>query len=312
MRHVKIAVIGGAGFVGRHLANALVEKLREVIVVTRVREHAKSLIMLPLVQVVEADGRDAQALTAATRGADAVVNLVGVLYESSRARFDDEHVGVTEAAIEACRRNGIRRFIQMSALNADTGSESKYLRSKGEAEAKVVASGLDWTIFRPSLIIGPEDRSLNAFAAIVRWMPVVFLPGASAKFQPIYVGDVVKAFVAALDDHSTFGQRYPLCGPRVLTLRELFAYAARLTGRRRVIIGTPGPLAALQAGVLELMPGKPMTRDNLKSMRVDSVSDGTPTFLLGGPPRAIEDIVPLYLAPPGEHARYFMYRRRHH
>lgn len=312
MRHVKIAVIGGAGFVGRHLANALVESLREVIVVTRVSEHAKSVGTLPSVQVVEADARDIDALTAAIRGADAVVNLVGVLYESSRARFDDEHIGVTVAAIEACRRNGIRRFIQMSALNADTNSESKYLRSKGEAEAKVAASGLDWTIFRPSLIVGPEDKSLNAFAAIVRWMPVVFVPAASAKFQPIYVGDVANAFATALDEPSTYSQRYPLCGPRVFTLRELFAYAARLTGRRPLIIETPGPLAALQAGALELIPGKPMTRDNLKSMRVDSVSDGTPTFLLGGPPRPIEDIVPLYLGPPGEHARYFMYRRRHH
>src|SRR5437762_1440131 len=142
MRHINIAVIGGAGFVGRHLASRLVNELRGVRIVTRAREHAKAIYLLPSLVVVEADARDVGALTAATRDCDAVVNLVGILHESSKAAFADEHVGVTDAAIEACRRNGIRRFIQMSALNADPSGPSKYLRSKGEAEAKVAASGL--------------------------------------------------------------------------------------------------------------------------------------------------------------------------
>ena len=312
MKHEKIAIIGGAGFVGRHLASALVNQLREVNIVTRVREHARSLLTLPLVTIVEADARDVDSLTFATRECDAVINLVGVLHETSKGRFEDEHVGVTSAAIEACRRNGIRRFIQMSALNAGPNAPSKYLRSKSEAETKVAASGLEWTIFRPSLIIGPEDKSLNAFAKIARWMPVILVPGAGARFQPIYVGDVARAMSASLDDHGAIGRSYPLCGPRVYTLRELFAYAARLTGRRPLILGTPGPLAWLQAMFLELIPGKPMTRDNLLSMKVDSVADGSPLALLGGPPRAIEDVVPEYLAGQDQNARYSIYRRRHH
>ena len=310
MKHTKIAVIGGAGFVGRHLASELVKQLREVTIVCRAREHAKSLYTLPVIEIAEVDARNVDALAAATHRCDAIVNLVGILYETSRAGFTDEHVGVTEAAIEACRRNGIRRYVHMSALNADPNGPSKYLRSKGGAEAKVAASSLDWTIFRPSLIIGPEDKSLNTFAGIARWMPVIFVPGASARFQPIYVGDVVKAMTASLDDHLTYGQRYPLCGPRVYTLRELFAFGARQVGRRPLILKTPGPLASLQAWVLGLVPGKPMTPDNLRSLSVDSVSDGTPVALLGGPPRALEDVVPEYLPGEDKNWRYQIYRRR--
>lgn len=311
MKHANIALIGGAGFVGRHLAMELVNQLRGVTVICRKREHAKLLFTQPTVTIVEADARNVDALTAATHGCDAVVNLVGILYETARSRFHDEHVGVTEAAIEACRRNGIRRYIHMSALNADPDGASNYLRSKGEAERKVVASALDWTIFRPSLIVGPGDKSVNTFARIAQWMPVIFVPGASARFQPIFVGDVARAFVASLDDRMTFGQRYPLCGPRVYTLRELFAFAAQQSGRKPLILKTPGFLAGLQAMVLEMLPGKPMTRDNLRSLSVDSVSDGTPAALLGGPPVALEDVVPEYLAGQDRNWRYQIYRRRH-
>ena len=311
MKHTKIAIIGGAGFVGRHLTTELHNQLREITIVCRAREHAKSLYMLPMVEVAEVDARNAGALAAATHGCDAIVNLVGILYETAAAKFSDEHVGVTERAMEACRRNGIRRYIHMSALNAGPDGPSKYLRSKGEAEARVSASGLDWTIFRPSLIIGPEDRSLNTFAKVARWMPVVWLPGASARFQPVWVGDVARAIAASLDDTTTYGQRYPLCGPRVYTLRELFAYAGRLVGRKPWIIRTPGPLASLQAAFMSLLPGKPMTPDNLRSLSVDSVSDGTPVALLGHPPRAIEDVVPEYLPGQDQNWRYQVYRRRH-
>ena len=311
MKHTKIAIIGGAGFVGRHLAMELVNQLRAVTVICRKREHAKLLFTQPTVEIVEADARNVDALVAATRGCDAIVNLVGILYETSRSTFRDEHVGVTEAAIEACRRNGIRRYIQMSALNADPDGASKYLQSKGEAEQKVTSSGLDWTIFRPSLIVGPGDKSINTFARMAQWMPVILVPGASTRFQPIVVSDVARAFAASLDDRMTVGQSYPLCGPRVYTLRELFAFAARQMGRKPLILKTPGFLAGLQAMTLEMFPGKPMTRDNLRSLSVDSVSDGTPVTLLGGPPMALEDVVPEYLAGQDRNWRYQIYRRRH-
>ena len=311
MKHMNIAIIGGAGFVGRHLALELVNELRAVTVICRKREHAKLLFTQPTVEIVEADARNVDSLAAATRGCDAIVNLVGILYETSRSTFRDQHVGVTEAAIEACRRNGIRRYIHMSALNADPDGASKYLQSKGEAEQKVTSSGLDWTIFRPSLIVGPGDKSINTFARMAQWMPVILVPGASTRFQPIFVGDVARAFAASLDDRMTHSQRYPLCGPRIYTLRELFAFAARQMGRKPLILKTPGFLTGLQAMTLEMLPGKPMTRDNLRSLSVDSVSDGTPVALLGGPPVALEDVVPEYLAGHDRNWRYQIYRRRH-
>jgi len=272
---------------------------------------AKPLFLLPRVQILEVVERDAAALAAAIRGADAVINLVGVLHESKRASFTDIHVGVTEAAIEACRRNGIRRLIHMSALNADPGGPSAYLRSKGEAEALVVSSGLDWTVFQPSVIFGPEDKFLNLFARLARFLPVIKLAAAKARFQPVYVGDVADAMVVALDEASTIGHRYPLCGPTVFTLRELVAYAAGQAGYKRLIVELPESLGYAQAWVFEHLPGKLLTRDNLLSMRVDSVCNCPFPAVFGGRPRAMEDLVPTYLAPAGGTGTFSDYRQRH-
>ena len=310
MKPARIVVLGGSGFVGRHLVNALVARERDVVVATRAREHAKSLFMLPRVEIVETNVRDATALARITRGADAVVNLVGVLNESRGATFDDIHVSVTDAAIRACRSNGVRRFLQMSSLNADPKGPSAYLRSKGEAEAKVATSGLAWTIFRPSVIFGPEDRFLNTFACIARLMPVVFLAGAKARFQPIYVGDVVKAFAIALDDDRTIGQHYPLCGPKVYTLSELFKYAASQTTNPPLIIGLPASVAQVQAWFLEALPGKLLTRDNLASMRVDSVCDCAYPIVFGGQAHEMEALVPTYLSRASQADPFSAYRQR--
>jgi uncharacterized protein YbjT (DUF2867 family) len=309
MKHDKIVVLGGSGFVGRHMVSALVSQEREVVVPTRAREHAKALFLLPRVQIPEVDVRDAAALADTIRGADAMINLIGVLHETRRASFTDIHVGVTEAAIEACRRNGIKRLIQMSALNADRGGPSAYLRSKGEAEARVAASGLDWTLFQPSVIFGPDDSFLNLFAGLAKFLPVIYLAGAKARFQPVHVGDVAAAMIAALDEESTIGQRYPLCGPKVYTLRELVAYASAQAGYRRRIVGLPEGLGKAQAWVFEHLPGKLLTRDNLLSMRVDSVCNCPFPAVFGGPPRAMEDTVPGYLSPTGETDSFSVYRR---
>ncbi len=247
MKHDRIVVLGGSGFVGRHLVSALASRDREVVIVTRARDRAKEAFMLPRVEIREADARDPTALTAVTRGADALINLVGILHESRGAGFNDIHVGVTDAAIRACRANRIGRLLQMSSLHAGTDAPSAYLRSKGAAEARVAESGLDWTIFEPSVLFGREDRFLNLFASVSRLMPVIFLAGPSARFQPVYVGDVVNAMVVALDDDATIGQRYRLCGPKVYTLRELVEFAARQVGKRPMIVGLPASIGKLQA-----------------------------------------------------------------
>jgi NADH dehydrogenase len=310
VKHRRIVVLGGSGFIGRHLVAALATREAEVVVVARARDHAKHLFLLPRVEIVEADARDATDVAVAARGADALINLVGILHPARGMSFDDVHVGVAEAAIRACRSNRIGRLLHMSALNADPGGPSAYLRSKGEAEAKVRSSGLQWTIFRPSVVFGPKDQFLNKFATLARWFPIIPLAGATARFQPIYVGDVVTAFAAALESDATIGQSYGLCGPRAYTLRELVAYTGSLVGRRPLIIGLPGLLGQAQAALLELVPGKPMSRDNLASMRVDSVCETPYPAVLGGPPRSLEAIAPGYLSPAAEVDRLALYRSR--
>jgi uncharacterized protein YbjT (DUF2867 family) len=300
----KVLVLGGSGFVGRHLVNRLVVAGWRVVVPTRRREGAKHLILLPTVDVLEADVHDSNALAQLAAGADAAVNLVGILNESRRGNFERTHVELVGKLIAACGEARVPRLLHMSALHADPAGPSRYLRSKGEAEALVAHAGLAWTIFRPSVIFGREDSFLNLFANIERVLPVIALACAQARFQPVYVGDVAHAFLRALDDDRTHRQRYALCGPRVYTLRELVAYVGELTGYRRPIVPLGAALGTLQAGVLELLPGKLMSRDNLASMRVDSVCDGGFPAVFGMQPTALEAIAPTYLAPAARRDRF--------
>jgi NADH dehydrogenase len=304
-----VLVIGGSGFVGRHIVNRLAAAGDRVIVPTRRRDNARALILLPSVNVVEADVGDAAAVARLAQGADAVVNLVGILNEGGGATFSRAHVEVTQNAIAACGVAGVRRFVQMSALNASADGPSDYQRSKAEAEAAVRASGLDWTIFQPSVIFGPEDSFLNMFAKLARILPVIALPGAKVRFQPVYVGDVADCFVRALDLDVAIGRTYPLCGPRIYTLAELVRYVSETIDRPRPVIGMPDSMARLQATVLEYLPGGLMSRDNLKSMSRDSVCgcDFPPEF--GVTPAALEAIAPGYLSPDANKGRYDGYRK---
>jgi uncharacterized protein YbjT (DUF2867 family) len=300
----KILVLGGSGFVGRHLVNRLVVAGWHVVVPTRQRDRAKHLILLPTVDVLEADVHDPSALARLAAGADAAVNLVGILNESHRGDFERTHIELPRKLIAACRGARVPRLLHMSALNADPAGPSRYLRSKGEAEALAAQADLAWTIFRPSVIFGREDSFLNLFAKIERLLPVIALAGAQARFQPVYVSDVADAFLHALGDDRTHRQRYALCGPTVYTLRELVAYVGELTGYRRPIVPLGATLGKLQAGVLERLPGMLMSRDNLASMQVDSVCDGGFPPLFGMPPTALEAVAPLYLPPAARRDRY--------
>ncbi|MGH8798738.1 MAG: complex I NDUFA9 subunit family protein [Casimicrobiaceae bacterium] len=304
MNGMPILVLGGSGFVGRHLVARLAADGRRVIVPTRSRERARHLILLPTVDVVEADVHDPAVLAALVRGAAAAVNLVGILNELRRGDFLRVHVELPRKLIEACRAAAVPRLLHMSALNADTRGPSEYLRSKGQAEALVAASGMQWTIFQPSIIVGREDSFLNLFAKLERLLPVIALACAGARFQPVSVDDVAIAYVRALADDATHGQRYRLCGPKVYTLRELVAYVGELTGHRRPIVALGPGLSRLQARVLEYLPGKLMSRDNLASMQRDSVCDCAYPSLLGGPPTALEAIAPEYLAPAAPASRF--------
>jgi uncharacterized protein YbjT (DUF2867 family) len=300
-----VLVLGGSGFVGRHLVAALAAGAIKVTVPARRRERAKHLFPLPTVDVVEADVMAVGVLDALARGKQAVINLVGILHGD----FDRLHVELAGAAVAACRAEGVRRLLHMSALGAALDAPSAYLRSKARGEQIVLAAkDIEATVFRPSVIFGPEDAFLNTFAGLARLFPVLPIACAEARFQPVHVGDVARAMSHALGDPEAFGKSYELCGPRQYTLKELVEFACRQTGRNRLVLGLPPRLAWLQAFVMEKLPGKLITRDNLRSMRVPSVCSGG--FPFGILPQALEAAAPAYLSPAGPRERYPLLRWR--
>ena len=297
----RIAILGGSGFVGRHLVAALTREGCSTRVFTRRRSRSRSLLVMPTCEIVETDVHVASNLEAHLAGCDVVVNLAGILNEHSGAgsRFRDVHAELPGKLVEACRRHRIGRMLHMSALGVDSDAPSEYLRTKfrGEQAAHAAeAAGIAVTSFRPSVIFGPEDSFFNRFAGLLALSPLVFpLACPEARFAPVYVGDVVRAFLAALGDKTTAGQRYELCGPRTYTLRELVAYTAEVTGRRRLVVGLGDRLSRLQARVFERIPGKPFSTDNYLSTKVESVCAGNGLERLGIAPRSVESIVPGYL-----------------
>jgi NADH dehydrogenase len=309
----RICVLGGTGFVGHHLVARLAAEGHYVRVLSRRRERHRDLLVLPTVHVVEADVRDEATLVREFTGMDTVINLVAILNESRRARFRDVHVELPRRILAACRKTGIRRILHMSALNADSGrGSSVYLRTKGEGENAMHAeSGIAVTSFRPSVIFGADDHFFNRFATLLRLSPVMFpLAAPNSRFSPIHVDDVVDAYVHALDNRATFGQRYELCGPKSYTLRELVAYTAREIGVKRWIVGLGPGNSRLFARLMEFIPGKPLSRDNLASLQQDSVCKGPVAEVLGIDPVSIEEVVPTYLQPRKSRVKYYRYRQR--
>jgi NADH dehydrogenase len=304
-----VCVIGGAGFVGRHICHQLAALGYRVRVPTRDRDRAKRLILLPTVDVIAADIHDPQDLARLVCGSEAVINLVGVLHDGRAQRsFREAHVELARKVVAACRDNGVRRLLHMSALGAAAQAPSAYLRTKGEAEAIVRDSGLDTTLFRPSVIFGRDDSFLNLFAGLLRLLPMVVLASPGARFQPVFVEDVAAAFVKCLQDLDAFGESYDLCGPRVYTLRELVETVGALIGRPRPIIGLNDTLSYWQAFAMEFSPFKLMTRDNYYSMKIDSVC--TCDFPFGIRPAALEAEASGWLACMRPRTRYQQFRNR--
>ena len=299
-----VLVLGGTGFVGRHLIPRLAAAGHRVTVVARRRHEARHLILLPTVHVVEGDALDPRELHARVGDATAVVNLIGILNERGRETFAAVHVDGVRSIVDACERAGGRRLVHVSAINADPAGPSAYLRSKGDAEAIVAASRLPWTIFRPSIIFGREDEFLNKFAQLQRLLPLMALPSPNARFQPIFVGDVATCIARALDDDTTIGQRYSLCGPAVYTLEEIVRFVGGQTGNARPIVRLGPALSKLQARVLELVPGTPMSRDNLASMTRDAICDGPFPAVFGLTPVSLEATAPAWLAEHASRSRY--------
>lgn len=309
---LRVAVLGGSGFVGRVLCEHLTRAGHAPRVLTRDREHARAIWPLPNADCVACNPYDAAALTTAVAGCDAVINLVGILNERGDRGdgFERAHVVLTRTVLEACTSAGITRYLHMSALNAAPVAASHYLRTKGEAERLVRASGLAWTIFRPSVIFGPGDGIFSRFDTLTRFSPMLPLACAQSRFQPVYVGDVADAFVRALADQRTIGESYDLGGPAVLTLAEIVQIVLRVTRRRRFVLPLGMLASRLQAEVFEHLPGKPFSRDNFRSATQDSVVTGANGLdRLGITPVAVEAVVPRSLHGGGERMRYDDLRR---
>ena len=312
MRHQAIAVIGGSGFIGSHLVSALVEIGKDVRIATRRRYNARHLTLLPI-DVIEADVYDPVQLASFVENADAVINLVGTLHGRRGDPYGPEfarvHVELPTKIAAACEGKGVHRLIHFSALGAASNGPSMYLRSKGDGEKAVHASSLATTVFRPSVVFGPEDELLNKFAFLDRVFPLIPLAMPDAKFQPVFVGDVAKAIVNVLDLDAASGRTYELGGPSVYTLEQLVRYCGDVIGRHARIVRLPETLARLQAMTFEMAPGEPViSRDNLDSMSVDNVLTAPLAPELGIEPASIETIAPVYLTGASPRSRFNAFR----
>jgi NADH dehydrogenase len=312
MKLNSVCVLGGTGFVGRHLVARLAEHGYRVRVLSRHPQRHRDLLVNPGVELVSCNIHDVQQLTAQFKGLDAAINLVGILNERRDGDFRRVHVDLVDKVADACRNNRVTRLLHMSALNASaTEGPSLYLTTKGEGANRAHSqAGLKVTSFRPSVIFGPDDSFFNRFAALLRVTPGIFpLACPDTRFAPVYVGDVAEAFCTALDDKSTWGKRYELCGPKAYTLKALVEYTAGQLGLRRWVIGLNPGLSRLQARILGLAPGKPFSYDNYLSLQRDSVCTENGLGLLGIEPTAVEAVVPLSLARQGQRQRYNRLRK---
>lgn len=297
----KVCVLGGSGFVGRHVISKLCARGYEVRVPYRNINRAKHLTVLPTVSLVEADIHEPETLVRLFRGMDAVINLVGILHEGKRGAFQRAHVDLPRKVVEACRVAEVKRLLHMSALGGNPDGLSRYQRSKGEGEALVLAAhgeNLAVTVFRPSVIFGPEDNFLNLFARLLHWAPIFPLGSPNARLQPVHVGDVAQAYADSLNNPATFGQRYELCGPKVYTLQELVEYVARVKGLKRTVMPLSDEMSSLQSILLGLMPVKMLTHDNYLTLKTDAVCSCPFPEVFGIRPAALEAVAPQYLAAP--------------
>lgn len=304
VRSELVTVFGGSGFIGRHVVRSLARRGYRVRAAVRRPDLAGFLQPLGAVgqiHAAQANVRDRASIDRAVTGADAVVNLVGILHESGRQTFDAIQAFGPGAVAAAAKAAGASRMVQVSAI-ADPDSGSRYARSKVAGEAAVLQAFPEAVILRPSIVFGPEDDFFNRFAAMARFAPVLPLIGGDTRFQPVYVGDVAEAVALGVDGRLKPGTVYELGGPEVRTFRQLLDYICAETGRRRILIPVPFGLARLKAYVLQLLPGPLLTVDQVRQLARDNVvsqaavDDGRTLAGMGIDPRAIETVVPTYLA----------------
>ncbi|HZP75852.1 MAG TPA: complex I NDUFA9 subunit family protein [Pseudolabrys sp.] len=299
-----VTIFGGSGFLGRHLVRALAKRNYRIRVAVRrpdLTGHLQPLGRVGQIHAVQANLRNAASVEMAARDSEVIVNLVAVLFEGGRQRFDALHsFGAEQVALAAAAHGA--RMVQVSAIGADEHSSSHYARSKAAGEKMVLAAMPSATIVRPSIMFGPEDDFFNRFAALARMSPVLpLIGGGTTRFQPVFVGDVATAIADAVDGKTQGGATYELGGPDVLTFRALMNYVLGTIERKRLLVPIPFGIAKLQASLLQFLPKPPLTPDQVELLHTDNVvseaakSAGRTLEGLGIEPTAIDTIVPSYL-----------------
>ena len=309
-----VTVFGGSGFVGRHLVRALAKDGWRVRVACRrpdLAGHLQPLGAVGQIHAVQANLRYRKSIAAAVQGADAVVNLVGILNESGRQQFSTVQAQGARFVAEETAKAGITNFVQLSAIGANAQSSSDYARTKAEGEAAALAAVPSAVVLRPSIIFGPEDQFFNRFANLARFTPALpLIGGGETKFQPVYVGDVAEAALKALDGKAKPGTVYELGGPETRSFKALLEYILTVTGRKRLLLPLPFALAKFKASILECLPGKLLTVDQVILLETDNVvsaaakAEGRTLEGLGIEPTSFEAIVPTYLYAFREHGQF--------
>jgi uncharacterized protein YbjT (DUF2867 family) len=290
----QVCIMGGSGFVGRAIVRQAIQAGYQVTVACRHPERARD-ILVHGVRLVDVDVVTGQGLGEAVAGSDCVINLVGLLFERGRYSFDAAHVKGTEHILRACKNAGVPQYLHMSALGAGNVPESRYSRTKGEAEARVRQSGLQWTIFRPSIIFGAGDSFFNKFKAMTHFAPLLPVIAGDTRFQPVWVEDVARAFVKAIGNKAVIGNAYALGGPKAYSFMELMQILMQCLGRCRLLIPVPNFAAKIMAIGMQLLPTPPLTTDQLKLLKHDNVVDGDAFPDMFGSPADLEAILPTYI-----------------
>lgn len=298
----RVTVFGGSGFVGRYVVQRLAR--RGCVVRVCVRDTVAAAFLKPMGNVGQVVpmrvslASDDAALRAAVEGSDAVINLVGILAEGGGQTFQALQAEGPARLAQAAAQAGVDKFVHVSALGADAGSKSVYARTKAAGEAGVRAAFPGATIFRPSIVIGPEDGFFNRFARMTDWSPALpLIGGGHTRFQPVYVGDLADGIVAALDTPAAAGKIFEAVGPRAYSFQELMVYLLDQIGKHRGLIPLPFALAEIQGAILEKLPIKLLTRDQVELLKTDNVGTGAPGLeALGVKPHAMEAVAPTWLA----------------
>ncbi len=302
MAERKVAtVFGGSGFLGRYVVKRLAAAGQ--IVRVAVRDPEAALFLKPMGAVGQivplyTNLAHPDTVPRAVEEADIVINLVGILAEQRSGDFQRIHAAGAGAVAAASAAAGVAHLVHVSAIGADPASPSRYAASKAAGEEAVLGAFPTATIFRPSFVFGPEDEFFNRFAALAQLLPFMPVISGASRMQPVYVGDVADAMIASLSHPEAAGRIYELGGPRIFTFREILQYVLKETGRHRPLIAIPPAIARLQATIAELLPGKPLTRDQLLMLARDNITaENAPGLTdLGVIPTPVEMVVPQYIA----------------